>query len=616
MGKVLKNIDRRIVYINIAIACLALVLIFGLNMLGDERHRITDTENIPDIVTCSFDNTIREEFTALSDRLDRVSVCLIGIDENTIGRLNTVIADSDGNIVTSKSVELNKLKSGEYYEEIVSVKLKKNSVYSISFYLEEVDEPQNIILALTGEAYQVFDTGLYINDQPVNGGILLVYDYLIPADMLSKIAAFILIVALSLLVSAVYISNKGTDRKTTKVEDTIISYITGHLSYIIIGISIILGVYVRWLFRRYESGDYTDFLSGWYEQIKELGGFKALATQIGNYGIPYQFLIALFSYLPIRSLYGYKVISCVFDFVNAAGIYKIVKLIMQESANKENKGKYSDILPGMAFAASVFFPTAIFNSACWAQCDAIYTSFIIWTIESIIAKKDIRAFVFYGISFAFKLQAIFFLPVLVLLYIKRRRFSIVNFIIVPVVAMLMCLPGYCYGRGLEAFFKIYISQAGEYPYLSVGYPSIWTFFADGTLHISEVAIIPFAIIITMIALGLLVAAKLVGDGDMEGVDFIRTSFMLTYTCVFFLPCMHERYSYLYATLAVILLFCDFHTLPQFSLLMVVELLIYGRMLFNKEPVFDQYAHILNIITYVSYLAYYVKREGKLRRKIA
>ncbi len=614
LNMVFRKINHKIIIVNVIVILLSWLLLFVMDIFGDQRHSITDTMDVPNIITCNFENTVNEEFTALSDKLDRVSVCLIGIDENSSGLLNTVITDLNGDTVINKQVSLNKMTNGEYYEQIVAAKLNQNDVYNISFTLEGVSDPQNIYIALTSEKYQNFDTKLYINNELSEGGILLVYDYLMPANNYSKILAFIGVIFLSLLVSAVVVFNKESQSKLgiTSLEDTMIEYIISHLSYIIICISIVLGIYARWLFRNYESGDYIDFLFEWYNQIKELGGFKALSTQIGNYGIPYQFLIALFSYLPIKSLYGYKIISCIFDFVTAFGIYKIVKHIVTECDNKEANSKYNDILPSIAFAVSVFFPTAIFNSSCWGQCDSIYTAFIILTIESLIAQKETRAFAFYGISFAFKLQAVFFLPVLILLYFKKRNFSIVNFLIIPLVAMIICTPGYLFGRGLEAVFKIYSSQAGEYPYLSVGYPSVWTFFIDGTLHVSEASVLPFAIIITVIALGLFMTEKLVYIKNIGSVDLVRTSFMVVYTCVFFLPCMHERYSYLYATLGIILLFCDFNFLPQFSMLVIVELLIYGRMLFNTEPVFDQYAHIFNIILYITSIIYYLKCERNTR----
>ena len=615
MKKIFESLKRKIIIIESLVIILAFLLIFVFDMLGDQIHNITDTTDTPDLTLCSFENTIVEEFTALSDKLDRVSVCLIGIDENSVGILNTYITDLNGNLIADKHVSLDRMANGEYYEEIIAAKLNKNEEYNISFSLEDVSEPQNIFIALAADKYQDFNTKLYINNELVSGGILLVYDYLMPANFVSKIVAFILIIILSIMFSAVVVSSKDNKLGISDFEDGIIKYILNHLSCIIVGVSIILGVYVRWLFRDFESGDFVDFLSVWYGQIKELGGFKALSTQIGNYGIPYQFLIALISYLPIRGLYGYKIISCIFDFVTAFGIYSIVKHLSNKNGEIKEDNKYIEVLPSIAFAVSIFFPTAIFNSSCWAQCDAIYTSFIILSLDSLITGKETRAFVFYGLSFAFKLQAIFFFPVLILLYLKKRNFSIVNFFIVPLVVMIMCSPGYFYGRGLEAFFRIYSAQAGEYPYLSVGYPSIWTFFADATLHISEVAVLPFAIIIALIAVGVLLTEKIIYVGEIRGVDLIRTAFLITYTCVFFLPCMHERYGYLYATLGLILVLCDSHFILQFSLLLLVELLIYGRMLFNMASTFDHYAHLLNIILYITCVIYYVGCECNLRKGI-
>ena len=75
----------------------------------------------------------------------------------------------------------------------------------------------------------------------------------------------------------------------------------------------ILGLAVRWAVRNYVSDDATIFLLRWYDIVKENGGIKSLRQQVGDYTILYQFFIALFTYLPVESLFNYKILSGIFD---------------------------------------------------------------------------------------------------------------------------------------------------------------------------------------------------------------------------------------------------------------------------------------------------------------
>ncbi|WP_215509534.1 hypothetical protein [Limosilactobacillus fermentum] len=115
-----------------------------------------------------------------------------------------------------------------------------------------------------------------------------------------------------------------------------------------------------------QSGDYLEYLRDRYERIRSLGGLAALHHQVGNYAVPYQFLIALFTYLPLRHLYLYKALSVTFDIVLA-------------------------------------LPTVILNSSAWGQADSIYTAWLMVALWHLLNHQNNRALVFFGVALAFKL---------------------------------------------------------------------------------------------------------------------------------------------------------------------------------------------------------------------
>ena len=62
-----------------------------------------------------------------------------------------------------------------------------------------------------------------------------------------------------------------------------------------------------------ESADYWGFLKIWMDQIKALGGFASLGTEISNYSSSYMYLMCLVSGFD-NSLYALKFISVFFDY--------------------------------------------------------------------------------------------------------------------------------------------------------------------------------------------------------------------------------------------------------------------------------------------------------------
>ena len=79
------------------------------------------------------------------------------------------------------------------------------------------------------------------------------------------------------------------------------------------------------------SNDYSAFLKGWFDYLKDNGGLSALATYKGNYNAPYMTIMALLTYIPINSLYLIKFVSVIFDFGLALSSAALVKHLVPKN---------------------------------------------------------------------------------------------------------------------------------------------------------------------------------------------------------------------------------------------------------------------------------------------
>lgn len=318
---------------------------------------------------------------------------------------------------------------------------------------------------------------------------------------------------------------------------------------------LLLAIAARYFAYSYKSGDYEIFLKPWYDKIIELGKIKSLKYKIGDYNVPYMFILAIFSYIPISPLILIKTLSVIFDVILA--IYSS-KLVYEFIKSNKNARLISDI----CFGVILFLPTVFMNSAVWAQCDSIYTTFIIMSLYYLKKDKVLASFILLGIAFAFKLQFIFILPIYILLYFKRDDISILHFIIIPVVNVLMCLPAIIMGRGIKDCLLIYFSQTGTYNSLTLNYPNLYSLFGEVFQNQSKVLLLFTIAIIGMISFYLFYRKAKIND------NIIKIGLMLAIITVYFLPRMHERYGFLAEILAVIYVFIY---RQKFSLPVILQL---------------------------------------------
>lgn len=385
----------------------------------------------------------------------------------------------------------------------------------------------------------------------------------------------------------------------TKFEKRFLGLIEDNLNYLAIVVVVLLSLFLRFAVRDFELPDMTVYLLPWYEAIKENGGiFSGLAKPIYasngaicNYSLTYQAILAILGYIPIKPMYAIKAFSCVFDYALAIAIGYFVKSISKE---------YADVKGITAFAIVLIHPLVFINSASWGQSDAIYTFWCILSLILLLKEKWAWTFICYGIAFAFKFQAVFFLPFMLFYYFYKKKYSVLYYLIIPVIMIILSVPAYMQGRSIIETFSIYGANVGLYQSIAMGYPTFWRVLSDGLHSEGYYTLSIPAKCATIIILGLIMLWWIKRKIELNRDKTIYAAFLLTYTTVLFLPCMHERYGFLYEVLGLIIVFMNKKTIIPYICMVIVSLMAYGRGIYYSE--FPEAAlGLANTAVYVMYM---------------
>ncbi len=193
-------------------------------------------------------------------------------------------------------------------------------------------------------------------------------------------------------------------------------------------------------------GDYTSFLSPWYDYIVSHGGWPALKDNFSNYNIPYLVLLTLATYLPLPKLIAIKSISLLGDGLLAlfAGLALSVRFPRSP-------------IPVIGALFLLVVPTIVINGAAWGQCDALYTAFCLGSLFCLMIKRPGWACALFGVALGFKLQAVFYAPVL-FVAVLRGRVKVWHLAWIPIVFAALLTPAYVEGRDPASLLSIYTEQ--------------------------------------------------------------------------------------------------------------------------------------------------------------
>jgi Gpi18-like mannosyltransferase len=329
-----------------------------------------------------------------------------------------------------------------------------------------------------------------------------------------------------------------------------------------------MGLAIRLLFLPASTIDMKVFNLKWYDYIVNHGILNALGDEFSNYTPPYIYLLSLAtltkSFLP--KLTAIKLIPITFDLINLILVYQIVKT---------NFGGIKPILAGMIFW---ILPTVVINGSFWGQVDGQYTCFLLLCLLLLLKDRWIAAVIAFSISFAIKAQALFLLPLLAILFFKKR-IPWCAFLLTPLVYFIIMLPAILAGRSIASLASIYLEQAGTFNNAAKNVANFYFFLPPGSHQVAVIIGLPLA------GLLLLTWALIYGFKHYQFSPAILTTTALISLALtpFLLPKMHDRYFYPADVFSLIVAFF----VPELWFVPIayqlISLLSYIPYLFGSEP---------------------------------
>ncbi|MGI5935811.1 MAG: glycosyltransferase 87 family protein [Oscillospiraceae bacterium] len=293
---------------------------------------------------------------------------------------------------------------------------------------------------------------------------------------------------------------------------------------------ILLAMAVRILCMDHKTLDYINFLSQWVDYYRNNGGLRALSRSVGNYNLPYMYFLALFSYLDMPDLHLIKLLSIFFDVILAWSAMKLVGVFTRSPGKRL-----------FTFLAVLFLPTVILNGALWGQCDSIYTAFAVMSLWLALDRKPGLSMAAIAAAFAFKLQAVFVMPIF-LAFLYTGRVKLRHFIIFPITYVVLMLPAVAFGRPLEDALTLYFQQAGTVgSALNYNSPSVFAYVqkaVDVELY-SRLGIGAAFAFMSLVLYWLYIRRE-----HVTGRILLASALLLSVGIPFLLPHMHDRYFFM------------------------------------------------------------------------
>ncbi|MBP1232228.1 Gpi18-like mannosyltransferase [Arthrobacter sp. PvP102] len=305
------------------------------------------------------------------------------------------------------------------------------------------------------------------------------------------------------------------------IQQTIVTPVVPRIPHYYLWFIGAIALVIRFCLFPYVSDDSTISLLPWMSEFREHGA-SALGGEFSNYNFPYLFLMFLASMLPLEPLFAIKLVSLLGDCLLALSVGVLVRQF-----------RPARLRPATAALLALFLPTVLLNASMWGQSDSIYTSFLLLAMWRTLKDDGRGAWLWWAVAVSFKLQAVFFLPALVLISF-RNRYSLALPLQAAGVWALLSIPPVLFGRSLSSTLGVYINQTQDGD-LWVGAANIYSWFF--TVSASEGRLPALAICGSV----LLLTAYAYWRGPDSAERQVLLAVTVLAVCPLLLPQMHERY---------------------------------------------------------------------------
>jgi Gpi18-like mannosyltransferase len=212
------------------------------------------------------------------------------------------------------------------------------------------------------------------------------------------------------------------------------------------------------------------------------------------------------------------------------------------------------------------------NGSIWGQSDIVYTCFLLLSTCSVIAGMGALAVLFFGVAFAFKLQAVFLVPFLAAM-VLQKRIRWWHLLLVPVGWLAALVPPMLNGARVWEFLSLTSSQGETFPTLAINVGNPWI-IAD-RLHLNVHFGTLAGIVLTLV---LMIAITTWGAQPAfrgaKNTLVLATLSLLSVAYV--MPKMHDRYFFPAEIFLCILSCVDLAFVLPAALVLSASLICYGN----------------------------------------
>ena len=334
-----------------------------------------------------------------------------------------------------------------------------------------------------------------------------------------------------------------------KWEANLRKWLMEHMLLLAYAAVVLLGLFLRYSLLPMPSDDLVYMNASWFEAIKQSGMAGILDPALEYTYSPlhlYVWLIAAKLFGSFDTLVVLKLVSLAFEAGLVAALCALMRTLMPQKEHSFHRF--------LGFAALWLSPVLLWNAAGWGQTDAMFSLFAVLAVWMLLKDRPVWGLVWLGVSLAFKLQAIFLLPLFMMAYFcGKKPFSVFWFLLVPGILVISGVPMALVGESPLFAVNIYLGQTDLYSKITYNYPNLYAIMGDA-LNVDQMTLgmhsrVGMALCIA--ALGSVAAYMMLKRCKLDAPTLTLLGAWCVFCCVFFLPRMHERY----AIVGEVLLLC-------------------------------------------------------------
>ena len=307
------------------------------------------------------------------------------------------------------------------------------------------------------------------------------------------------------------------------------------LAHVLLGGVCAAAMLARVSFLDHVSSDYEIYLSDWMAQFAQRSFREGMETNIGEYNVLYQYILFLLTRLPVPALYGVKAATFMGDAFLAGAAANLAG-----KAGKKSAG---------ALCLVLLLPACVVNGGMFAQCDSLYAACALWGLAHALGGRRAAGAACFALSLAFKLQAMFLLPIVAVLW-AGRKLRLADALVFVLTLLACALPALLGGKSAGQILAIYMGQTGLYTGLTYNAPTL--FGLMNTNGLDAFAYGNFGMALALGAVCALLAVYIPRAKRMTDGEYLRAALLMVLLVVFLLPRMHERYFFMADILAAAL----------------------------------------------------------------